>query len=199
MNITVIGMGYVGVVTAACFADLGHQVVGVEKEKEKVELLNRGISPIYEVGLEGLLQRLVGRNLHFTQEAGEALRDSEVIFITVGTPTGEDGSADMTYVLEAAEEIARHLDGYKVVVNKSTMPVGSTKLVERVIKERAPGEEFDVVSNPEFLKEGAAIDDFMKPDRVIIGVDNVRTAEIMKELYSPFMRKTNRLIVMDVK
>lgn len=185
MNITVIGMGYVGVVTAACFADLGHQVVGVEKEKEKVELLNRGISPIYEVGLEGLLQRLVGRNLHFTQEAGEALRDSEVIFITVGTPTGEDGSADMTYVLEAAEEIARHLDGYKVVVNKSTMPVGSTKLVERVIKERAPGEEFDVVSNPEFLREGTAVRDFMHPDRIVIGTDSPRATAIMTELYRP--------------
>jgi len=185
MNITVIGMGYVGIVTAACLADLGHRVVGVEKDPEKVELLNRGISPIYEVGLVDLLRKLVGRNLQFTVEAGEAVRGSEVIFITVGTPTGEDGNADMTQVLEAASEIARNLNGYKVVVNKSTMPVGSTRMVERVIQEKAPGEEFDVVSNPEFLREGTAVRDFMHPDRIVIGTDSPRATAVMTELYRP--------------
>jgi len=185
MKITVIGTGYVGLVTGACLADLGNAVVGVDKDEEKIARLNRGESPIYEVGLPELLARNLERNLTFTTDTREAVERSEIVFITVGTPQGEDGSADMTYVLEAAGEIAEAINGYKIIVNKSTMPVGSTRLVERVIRERAGREEFDVVSNPEFLREGTAVRDFMHPDRIVIGTDSQRAAGVMAELYRP--------------
>ncbi|MDI6831865.1 MAG: UDP-glucose/GDP-mannose dehydrogenase family protein [Actinomycetota bacterium] len=185
MKIAVIGTGYVGLVTGACFADLGHSVIGVDKDGEKIARLNRGEVTIYEVGLPELLSRHLGRNLSFTTDTAEAVGTSEIVFITVGTPQGEDGAADMSYVIEAARDIAEAINGYKVIVNKSTMPVGSTRLVERVIKERAGGEEFDVISNPEFLREGTAVRDFMHPDRVVVGTESQRAAGIMAELYRP--------------
>ena len=183
MKIAVIGTGYVGLVTGTCLAAMGHQVIGVDKEKEKINLLNRGKLTIYEVGLPELLTRHLDRNLSFTTNTHEAVLESEIVFITVGTPRGEEGKADMRYAVEAAEDIAGAMDGYKIVVNKSTMPVGSTKLVERVINERAEGREFDVVSNPEFLREGSAVRDFMHPDRIVIGTHSQRAAGIMSELY----------------
>lgn len=185
MKIAVIGTGYVGLVTGACFADLGHSVIGVDKEAGKIDRLNRGEVTIYEVGLPELLARNLGRNLNFTTDTSEAVGGSEVIFITVGTPQGEEGKADMTYVVEASSEIADAINGYKIIANKSTMPVGSTRLVERVVKERAEGEEFDVISNPEFLREGTAVRDFMNPDRIVIGTESQKAAGIMSELYRP--------------
>ncbi|MBC7248093.1 MAG: UDP-glucose/GDP-mannose dehydrogenase family protein [Actinobacteria bacterium] len=185
MRITVIGTGYVGLVTGACFADLGHEVMGVDKDPAKVARLEKGEAGIFEVGLPELLSRHLGGNLAFTTDTREAVRRSEIVFITVGTPQGEDGSADLTHVREAAEEIAAGIDGYKVIVNKSTMPVGSTRLVERIVRELSGGEEFDVVSNPEFLREGTAVRDFMHPDRIVVGTDSQRAAGIMAELYRP--------------
>ncbi len=185
MKIAVIGTGYVGLVTGACFADLGHSVTGVDKDEEKIERLNRGEVTIYEVGLPELLSRNLGRTLAFTTDTDEAVRTSEIVFITVGTPQGEEGGADMSYVIEAASEIAASIKGYKIIVNKSTMPVGSTRLVERVIEEKTEGEEFDVISNPEFLREGTAVRDFMSPDRIVIGTESQKAAGIMAELYRP--------------
>ncbi len=185
MRIAVIGTGYVGLVTGACLADLGHTVVGVDKEKQKIALLNRGKVTIYEIGLPELLSRNLGRNLGFTTDTDEAVGAAEIVFITVGTPQGDEGEADMSFVVEAVSEIAAAIKGYKIIVNKSTMPVGSTRLVERVIKEKAGGEEFDVISNPEFLREGTAVRDFMNPDRIVIGTESQKAAGIMAELYRP--------------
>jgi len=185
MKIAVIGTGYVGLVTGACFADLGHAVIGVDKEEDKISRLNRGEVTIYEVGLPELLSRHLGRNLIFTTDTDEAVRASEIIFITVGTPQGEEGGADMSYVVQAASDIAASINGYKIIVNKSTMPVGSTRLVEKVIKEKAGGEEFDVISNPEFLREGTAVRDFTNPDRIVIGTESQKAAGIMADLYRP--------------
>jgi UDPglucose 6-dehydrogenase len=183
MKIAVIGTGYVGLVTGACLADMGHEVIGVDKEEQKIDILNRGEVTIYEVGLPELLRRNLARNLSFTTDTGEAVRESEIVFVTVGTPQGDEGQADMRYVLEAAEDISGAINGYKIIINKSTMPVGSTRLVDRTIRERAGGEEFDVVSNPEFLREGTAVRDFMNPDRIVIGTDSQKAAGIMGELY----------------
>ena len=185
MKIAVIGTGYVGLVTGACFADHGHNVVGVDKDGDKIRLLNRGEVTIYEVGLPELLERNLGRTISFTTDTLEAVRASDIVFITVGTPQGEGGAADMSHVIEAASEIAAAINGYKVIVNKSTMPVGSTRLVDKVIGERAPGEEFDVISNPEFLREGTSVRDFMNPDRIVIGTESQEAAGIMAELYRP--------------
>jgi UDPglucose 6-dehydrogenase len=185
MKIAVIGTGYVGLVTGACFADHGHTVIGVDKERDKIQRLNRGEVTIYEVGLSDLLSSNLGRTLSFTNDTDEAVRACEIIFITVGTPRGEEGEAYMSHVIEAASEIAASINGYKIIVNKSTMPVGSTRLVERVIKERTEGEEFDVISNPEFLREGTAVRDFMNPDRIVIGTESQKAAGIMAELYRP--------------
>ena len=185
MKIAVIGTGYVGLVTGTCLADMGHEVSGVDKEKSKIESLNRGEVPIYEVGLPELLKRALRRNLHFTTDTHEAVRGAEIVFITVGTPMGEEGEADMSYVIQVAENIAAAINGYKIIANKSTMPVGSTRLVERIIKEKAGGEEFDVVSNPEFLREGTAVRDFMNPDRIVVGTESQKAAGIMSELYRP--------------
>lgn len=204
MNICVVGIGYVGLVAGACFADSGNDVVCVDIDAEKIEKLNKGNIPIYEPGLEELVKRNVkeGR-LKFTTEISSAVKESLVCFIAVGTPSGEDGSADMKYVLEASRAIGKAMDGYRVIVDKSTVPVGTADEVRAAIQgeigRRGKEYKFDIVSNPEFLKEGAAIDDFMKPDRVVIGTDSEKAAEIMKELYSPFMRKTDRLIMMDVR
>jgi len=204
MKISVFGAGYVGLVAAACFAESGNTVIAVDVDQKKIEGLKNGIIPIYEPGLKELILRnqAEGR-LSFTTDVVEAVEQSLIQFIAVGTPPGEDGSADLQYVLAVGRTIGRHMNGFKIIVDKSTVPVGTADKVRAAVQEeldsRGSSLEFDVVSNPEFLKEGAAIDDFMKPDRVVIGTDNVRTAEIMKELYDPFMRKQNRMIVMDIR
>jgi UDPglucose 6-dehydrogenase len=204
MKICIIGAGYVGLVAAACFAESGNSVIAVDVDTAKIEGLRQGIIPIYEPGLkEMVLRNHAEGRLSFTTEIAEAVQSSLVCFIAVGTPPGEDGSADLKYVLGVARDIGRVMNGFKIIVDKSTVPVGTADKVRSAVREELNSRkielEFDVVSNPEFLKEGAAIDDFMKPDRVVIGTDNVRTAEIMKELYDPFMRKQNRMIVMDIR
>ncbi|GFO66599.1 UDP-glucose 6-dehydrogenase [Geomonas limicola] len=204
MKICVIGSGYVGLVAGTCFAESGNNVICVDVDQEKIEGLKRGVIPIYEPGLKELVLRNCeeGR-LSFTTDLEAAVKESLVNFIAVGTPPGADGSADLQYVLNVARSIGQHMESFKIIVDKSTVPVGTADKVRVAVAEelakRGVDIEFDVVSNPEFLKEGAAIDDFMKPDRVVIGTDNVRTAEIMKELYSAFMRKSNRLITMDIR
>jgi UDPglucose 6-dehydrogenase len=204
MKICVIGTGYVGLVAGTCFAESGNSVICVDIDAAKIDGLKQGIIPIYEPGLKELvLKNSAEGRLSFTTDLAEAVKTSLINFIAVGTPPGEDGSADLQYVLGVARSIGRHMEGFKIIVDKSTVPVGTADKVRAAVREelaaRGVDLEFDVVSNPEFLKEGAAIDDFMKPDRVVIGTDNVRTAEIMKELYDPFMRKNNRLIVMDIR
>ena len=204
MKISVIGSGYVGLVAGACFAESGNTVICVDIDEAKIEGLKQGIIPIYEPGLkEMVLRNSAEGRLSFTTDIESAVKATLINFIAVGTPPGEDGAADLKYVLEVARTVGRHMQGFKIVVDKSTVPVGTADKVRAAIQTELDGRsvalEFDVVSNPEFLKEGAAIDDFMKPDRVVIGTDNVRTAEIMKELYEPFMRKNNRLIVMDIR
>jgi len=204
MKICVVGTGYVGLVAGTCFAESGNDVICVDVDESKIEGLKNGNIPIYEPGLKELVLRNSeeGR-LSFTTDIVAAVKESLVVFIAVGTPPGEDGSADLKYVINVARDIGRHMESFKIIVDKSTVPVGTADKVRAAVAEELAAKgvsiEFDVVSNPEFLKEGAAIDDFMKPDRVVIGTDNVRTAELMKELYSPFMRKSNRLIVMDIR
>lgn len=204
MKICIFGAGYVGLVAAACFAESGNSVIAVDIDRARIDNLKEGIIPIYEPGLkEMILRNQTEGRLSFTVDMEEAVNASLVCFIAVGTPPGEDGSADLKYVLSVARDIGRSMNGFKIIVDKSTVPVGTADKVRAAIQEELAARdvelEFDVVSNPEFLKEGAAIDDFMKPDRVVIGCDNVRTAEIMKELYDPFMRKQNRMIVMDIR
>jgi len=204
MKICIFGAGYVGLVAAACFAESGNSVIAVDVDCIRIEQLTRGEIPIYEPGLkEMVLRNQTEGRLSFTTEMAEAVQASLVCFIAVGTPPGDDGSADLKYVLEVARDIGRSMNGFRIIVDKSTVPVGTADKVRAAVMEELAARgvefEFDVVSNPEFLKEGAAIEDFMKPDRVVIGTDNVRTAEIMKELYDPFMRKQNRMIVMDVR
>ena len=204
MKVCVIGAGYVGLVAGTCFAESGNDVICVDVNEDKVEGLKKGVIPIYEPGLKELVLRNSGEGrLTFTSDLASAIKSSLIIFIAVGTPPGEDGSADLQHVRNVAATIGREMESFKIIVDKSTVPVGTADKVRAAVVEeqdkRGVSIEFDVVSNPEFLKEGAAIDDFMKPDRVVIGTDNVRTAEIMKELYSPFMRKTNRLITMDIR
>ena len=204
MRLTIFGSGYVGLVTGACFAEAGNHVLCVDVDVRKVEMLKRGESPIHEPGLEDLLKKnLAAGRLAFTTSAEEGVKHGLFQFIAVGTPPDEDGSADLKYVLAVAESIGRHLSGYRIVVNKSTVPVGTADKVkariQATLKERGEDIEFDVVSNPEFLKEGAALADFMKPDRVVVGTDNPRTAELLKALYDPFTRNHDRMIVMDVR
>lgn len=204
MNICVIGTGYVGLVAGTCFADSGNDVVCIDINAGKIEKLNRGEIPIYEPGLEELVKRnSKDRRLRFTTDLASAVNNSLVCFIAVGTPPGEDGSADMKYVLEASRGIGRAMDGYRVIVNKSTVPVGTAEKVRAAIQDeldkRGKDYKFDVVSNPEFLKEGAAIDDFMKPDRVVIGAESEKAKEIMRELYEPFVRTGKPILFMDVK
>lgn len=199
MNITVIGTGYVGLVAGACLADMGNQVICVDNNLDKLEKLKKGIIPIYEPGLEELVKSnvLEGR-LEFSADIDSAVKVSEVCFIAVGTPLGEDGSADLQYVFEVAESIAKAMNGYKVIVDKSTVPVGTAEKVTELIKANT-NYPFDVVSNPEFLKQGNAVDDFLSPDRVIIGSNSDKATQIMQEIYAPFFRTGNRVIVMDVK
>ncbi len=197
MRVAVIGTGYVGLVAGTCFAESGNTVTCVDIDEKKIRRLKDGDVPIYEPGLEELLKRnLHDERLKFTTRYEEAIPGAEVVFIAVGTPSGENGSADLKYVLEAARTIARHMTGYVVVVDKSTVPVGTARKVEQAMREctRHP---FDVVSNPEFLKEGAAIDDFLKPDRVVIGSESPRAKEVMEVLYGPFVRTGNPILHMD--
>ncbi|MCG7946988.1 MAG: UDP-glucose/GDP-mannose dehydrogenase family protein, partial [Candidatus Thiodiazotropha taylori] len=204
MKVTVFGSGYVGLVTGACLAEVGNDVVCMDVDSNKIDMLNRGEIPIYEPGLEAMVERnaQAGR-LSFTTDVAKAVDHGLFQFIAVGTPPDEDGSADLQYVLAVAESIAEHMDDYRVVVDKSTVPVGTADKVRERIEStmQAKGKqiEFDVVSNPEFLKEGAALDDFMKPDRIIIGTDNPRTTELLRALYLPFNRNHDRLIAMDIR
>jgi UDPglucose 6-dehydrogenase len=197
MKIAVVGSGYVGLVAGACFAENGNEVVCIDKDAGKVKQLQRGQIPIYEPGLEEIVRRnRAEKRLTFTTNLPRGVRASEIIFIAVGTPTGEDGSADLKHVLDVARETARAMNGYKVIVNKSTVPVGTAGKVREIVR-RETTHPFSVVSNPEFLKQGAAIDDFMKPDRVVIGAEDPRAAELMKELYSPFTRTGAPIMLMD--
>ncbi len=198
MRIAVVGTGYVGLVAGTCFAESGNNVVCIDIDREKIAALEKGVVPIYEPGLEELLKRNVhdGR-LSFTTDYARGMSRAQVVFIAVGTPPGEDGTADLRYVLAAARSIADHMEGYTVIVDKSTVPVGTAAKVAAAVRERTQ-HPFDVVSNPEFLKEGAAIDDFLKPDRVVIGSDSARAAEVMEELYAPFVRTGNPILKMDI-
>ena len=186
-----------GLVAGACLAENGNDVICVDKEAAKIRALQRGRIPIYEPGLEELVRRnRAEKRLTFTTDLGKGVRSSQIVFIAVGTPTGEDGSADLRYVLEVARQIGKAMNGYKVIVDKSTVPVGTTDQVRETIKKET-SHSFSVVSNPEFLKQGAAIEDFMKPDRVVIGVEDQRSGEMMKELYAPFTRTGAPIMMMD--
>lgn len=204
MNITVFGSGYVGLVTAACLAQVGNDVVCMDIDAQKIAKLQQGIIPIFEHDLEEMVkenQRM--ERLRFTTDVKEAVAHGLFQFIAVGTPPDEDGSADLQYVLAVAKSIAENMEEYRVIIDKSTVPVGTADKVkakiQAILNERGSSLEFDVVSNPEFLKEGAAVADFMKPDRIVVGTDNLRTAELLKALYAPFNRRTDRIIVMDVR
>jgi len=199
MKICVIGTGYVGLVAGTCLAEMGNDVICVDNNEEKIKELSQGKVPIYEPGLEELIlaNTREGRLL-FSTDLDSAVKNSLICFIAVGTPQGDDGSCDLTYVFNVAESIAKSMNDYKVIVNKSTVPVGTGEKVRNFMKQHT-AYDFDVVSNPEFLKQGAAVDDFLKPDRVIIGSDSQKATEIMQEVYSPFLRTGNPVIVMDVK
>ena len=204
MNLTIFGTGYVGLVSGVCFAEMGNTVVCVDVDLEKIDTLKQGKSPIYEPGLECMLQDNINAGrISFTSDAVKAVRDADVIFIAVGTPPEEDGSADLHYVLQVAKTIGESIESYKVIVNKSTVPVGTVDRVRHVIKselnDRRLDIDFDVVSNPEFLKEGAAISDCMKPDRIIVGSDTDRGSLVMRQLYAPFNRNHDRLMMMDTR
>ena len=198
MNVAVIGTGYVGLVVGACLAETGHEVVCVDIDAEKVRRLNEGRVPIHEPGLDELVENnLAERRLRFTTDTAEAVLGSSVIFIAVGTPPGEDGSADLKHVLAVAAEIGRTMDGERIVITKSTVPVGTARRVREAI-EAETDHPVHVCSNPEFLKEGAAVEDFLRPDRVVIGVDSERAEKVLRDLYAPFVRRGNEVLVMDV-
>ena len=203
MKIAIVGTGYVGLVTGTCFAEIGVNVTCVDTNSEKIESLQKGVIPIYENGLEEMVLRNVkAKRLKFTTSLESCLNDVEVIFSAVGTPPDEDGSADLSYVLEVARTIGRHMNQYKLVVTKSTVPVGTARRVRAAIQEeldkRGVTIEFDVASNPEFLKEGNAISDFMSPDRVVVGVESARAEKLMSKLYKPFLLNNFRVIFMDI-
>ncbi len=204
MKLAIIGSGYVGLTSGACFADMGNTVICVDKDLRKIDMLKKGEIPIFEPGLEAMVHRNVEeKRLSFTTDLAHAVKDSQIIFIAVGTPPEEDGSADLSHVLAAAEEIAEYIDDYKIVVDKSTVPIGTADRVKAriksVLERRGMEIDFDVVSNPEFLKEGAAIDDFMKPDRVVIGSESEKAAKLMHTLYAPFCRTHDRVIQMGIR
>jgi UDPglucose 6-dehydrogenase len=198
VRIGVVGTGYVGLVVGTCLAENGNAVVCVDNDETKVAALRRGEVPIYEPGLEEMISRNVAEErLSFSTDLPAAVQSSDILFIAVGTPQGEDGSADMTHVLRVAEGIGRAMNGHKIVVNKSTVPVGTARRVRDAIS-RLTSHPFAVVSNPEFLKEGAAVDDFLKPDRVVVGTDDPGAEAVMRELYAPFVRTGNPILVMDL-
>lgn len=202
MKILMVGTGYVGLVTAACFSEMGHHVICLDIDAQKIANLHDGILPIFEPGLKEIVDRNVAAGrLSFTTDYADGVQQANVCFVAVPTPSNEDGSCNLSYVYAAASEIARHLDGYKIIVNKSTVPIGTAhqvkELISSVLKERGSDLSFDVVSNPEFLKEGCAINDCMKPDRIILGVENSHAAKIMREIYSAFTINHDRIFVMD--
>jgi UDPglucose 6-dehydrogenase len=204
MNIAVVGSGYVGLVSGTCFAEMGNHVTCVDIDPVKIKKLKKGIIPIFEPGLEALvLKNVTNKNIDFTTNLSDAISNAKIVFIAVGTPMGDDGSADLQYVLAVAKSIGASMNKEIVVVDKSTVPIGTADKVKAVIQQeldkRNTAVKFHVVSNPEFLKEGAAIDDFMKPDRVVIGADTTYAFDIMKQLYSPFLRTNDRFIKMDIR
>jgi UDPglucose 6-dehydrogenase len=203
MKILIIGTGYVGLVTGTCFAETGMDVICVDINKEKIDKLNKGIIPIFEPGLEPMVQRNIEKGrLTFSTSIKENLRDIETVFIAVGTPPGEDGSADLSHVIAVAAEIGRCMEDYLVIVTKSTVPIGTSELVKKTVQEeldrRGRNISFDVASNPEFLKEGAAVEDFLKPDRIILGIESERTRKILDRLYHPFLMNGHPIIHMDI-
>ena len=203
MKVTIVGTGYVGLVTGACFAEVGIDVTCVDIDENKINNLKNGIIPIYEPGLEDIVSRNVSKDrLHFTTRLSEALGGCEVIFSAVGTPPDEDGSADLSYVLGVAREVGRHMNDYLLMVTKSTVPVGTAKLVKNAIREeldkRGVQIPFDVASNPEFLKEGAAVEDFLKPDRIVVGIESQKAEDLMRKLYKPFTLNGHPVIFMDI-
>ena len=202
MNITVFGSGYVGLVLAACFAEVGNHVVCADIDAEKIELLRQGKSPIYEPGLEELLKwNLKAKRISFTTDVAQAVKHGTCQFIAVGTPPGENGKANLSFVYAVAKSIAQYMDEYTIVIDKSTVPIGTADQVQTIIRDGLAARDanilFDVVSNPEFLKEGAALEDFRKPDRIVLGVESPRAEAILRDLYAPFNRKNDRLLVMD--
>lgn len=204
MRVSIFGTGYVGLVTGSCLADSGHHVMCVDVDEDKVKRLCEGHIPIYEPGLTSVVERSIEhKRLSFTTDAKAAVEFAEIIFIAVGTPPDEDGAADLRYVLQVAQSVGEHMQDYRLVVNKSTVPVGSADRVNAKIAEVLAGRgvdiEYDVASNPEFLKEGAAVSDFMKPDRIVIGAQSSRVEKLMRELYSPFNRNHDKLMFMDVR
>lgn len=200
MNISVIGTGYVGLVTGACFAETGNNVLCVDIDEAKVIRMRNGEVPIYEPGLEQIFDRNTKQGrLKFTTSLEEGVKHGEIIFLALPTPPGEDGSADLSYILGVAKQMAPMIDSYKVVVDKSTVPVGTAEKVHGIIASLADESLFDVVSNPEFLREGVAVEDFLKPDRVVIGTDSEQAESIMKQLYEPFVRQGNPIIIMDIR
>jgi UDPglucose 6-dehydrogenase len=198
MHITVIGTGYVGLVTGTCFAETGNDVICVDIDQRKVEMLRDKRITIYEPGLEPIFLRNIeeGR-LKFTTDVAQGMKEAQVVFLALPTPPGEDGSADLSYVLRAAEDLAGHIKDYVVIVDKSTVPVGTSEKVQDVVGHHAPTDKFDVVSNPEFLREGVAVEDFMRPDRVVVGTDSDRARKVMHKLYEPFVRQGNPVLFMD--
>ncbi|HEX6792015.1 MAG TPA: UDP-glucose/GDP-mannose dehydrogenase family protein [Candidatus Krumholzibacteria bacterium] len=197
IKICMIGTGYVGLVSGACLADFGHHVTCVDIDGERIDRLEQGEIPIYEPGLKDVVQRNVeAERLYFTKNLAAAVKDADVVFIAVGTPSAADGSTDLTYVLEASRDVAKHLAGYTVVVQKSTAPVGTARKVHAILSESKPkGTEFDVVSNPEFLREGSAVGDFLEPDRVVIGVASARSADVMREVYRPLYERDTPIVI----
>jgi UDPglucose 6-dehydrogenase len=198
MNISVIGTGYVGLVTGTCFAETGNNVICVDIDEAKVNKLKSGKVTIYEPGLELLFERNIKQHrLHFTTDLKEAVNHGDIIFLALPTPPGENGSADLSYIMSVAAQLSEMIDTYKIIVDKSTVPVGTADKVHAILAEKLDESLFDVVSNPEFLREGAAVDDFLKPDRVVIGTSSERAATAMKRLYDPFVRQGNPVIIMD--
>jgi UDPglucose 6-dehydrogenase len=201
MNICVVGTGYVGLVTGACLADFGMQVVGVDIDRVKIDRLSKGEIPIYEPGLDALVRKNMDEGrLTFSTDLGPAIEEAQAVFIAVGTPPKEDGSADLTFIRQVAASIGEHLNGYKIIVTKSTVPIGTGQMIEQTVQEKVAGKHrFAVVSNPEFLREGSAIDDFMHPDRVVIGTRDPRAAELMLDVYSPLAAADVPFIITDVE
>jgi len=204
MNLTVIGTGYVGLVTGTCFSEMGNNVTCIDIDDNKIEKLKKGIIPIYEPGLENMVLKNVDNNsLHFSTKLNNGLKNAAIVFIAVGTPMGDDGSADLQYVLGVAKQIGQEMLNPIVIVDKSTVPVGTgdkvRETIQKELDKRGINIEFQVVSNPEFLKEGAAIEDFMKPDRIVIGADNKKAFDKMKDLYAPFTQNHDRIITMDIR